>query len=271
MPSWSDGEGGGAVHRDLSALLGPGASPADGLCFASAGNTARRHWSGPFRDGGDGWHRWQANSKVNVLTPWSEEPVQVDLYARPGANYAIYVHDADTGQEVAHARTAGPSSDRAGAALRFPPLPGHSYLVRVRLLSGGGGPFHLTSTFAYLDQAVPHGNVCFPADGPEVIALGAVDDQGQRQPYSARGPNSPLPKPDFVARVPFPCLARDRPLGGTSAAAPQAASLAALLWSRHPGWSASQVRTAMRRSARDLGPPGHDWETGYGLIRLPGK
>ena len=62
-----------------------------------------------------------------------------------------------------------------------------------------------------------------------------------------------------------------RPFTGTSAAAPQAAGLAALVWSRHPDWTAAQVQEALRTAARDLGPAGHDFETGYGLIHLPGK
>src|SRR5262249_54023002 len=44
MPSWSDGEGGGAFNAALAELLGRGDSMSDLLCFASAGNTAQRHW-----------------------------------------------------------------------------------------------------------------------------------------------------------------------------------------------------------------------------------
>jgi len=62
---------------------------------------------------------------------------------------------------------------------------------------------------------------------------------------------------------------RPKPFAGTSAAAPQAAGLAALVWGRHPEWNALRVRQALRESALDLGPQGHDWETGHGLIRLP--
>ncbi|HJZ57805.1 MAG TPA: S8 family serine peptidase, partial [Gemmataceae bacterium] len=45
-PSWSDGQGGGAVHHDLSELLGRGDRANDLVCFASAGNTTDRHWCG---------------------------------------------------------------------------------------------------------------------------------------------------------------------------------------------------------------------------------
>jgi len=269
MPSWSDGDGNGAIHRELASLLGPGTSPEDVLCFASAGNTSDRHWGGDFKDGGDGFHQWRPGQKDNALRPWSEDPVIVELYAHPGSAYALYVYDDLTGKEVEHARTTGPMGDRSSAAVRFPPHAERTYRVRVRLLHGPGGAFHLTSTYASLECTIARNNVCFPADGATVVAMGAVNDQGQRQPYSACGPNSSRPKPDFVATVPVPTQVRARPFGGTSAAAPQGAALAALCMSRHPAWTPDQVRAALRASAFDLGPPGHDFETGYGQLRLP--
>jgi subtilisin family serine protease len=102
-----------------------------------------------------------------------------------------------------------------------------------------------------------------------VVAVGAVDSDGLRLAYSSCGPNSCLPKPDFVAEVPFPSLWRDRPFSGTSAAAPQAASLAALVWASHPTWTAERINEFFRTTARDLGPKGHDVETGHGLLILP--
>ena len=83
------------------------------------------------------------------------------------------------------------------------------------------------------------------------------------------GPNSSRPKPDFVAPVPFPSAWRSQPFGGTSAAAPQAAALAAVLWARHPAWPAATVREGLRASVRRLGKGQHDFETGYGRIELP--
>jgi subtilisin family serine protease len=101
------------------------------------------------------------------------------------------------------------------------------------------------------------------------VAVGAVDDRDARLSYSSCGPNSERPKPDFVAEVPFPSLWRSRPFSGTSAAAPQAAGLTALLWSRRPEWTAAKVRDALKNAAVDLGPKGHDCETGYGRVHLP--
>jgi hypothetical protein len=270
-PSWSDGEGGGAMHRALSDLLGPGSGPHDLLCFASAGNTTDRHWAGHFRDNGDGWHRWRDKRINDGLRPWGDDEVAVELYGRAGASYELWVYDSDTGRAVGHAATNPRQSDRLSAAVRFPPASGHSYAVRVRHVGGPAGDFHLTTTFASLDCTTPGANVCFPGDGKEVVALGAVDAEGHRREYSACGTNLPRPKPDLVAVVPFPSSWRPRPFGGTSAAAPQAAALAALCLSRHPDWSAARVRQVLQSAAIDLNTPGPDYETGYGRIHLPAE
>jgi subtilisin family serine protease len=268
-PSWSDGEGGGAVHQELTRILGPGNRSGGMLCFASAGNTIDRHWSGRFRDGCTGIHEWRPGHTDNPLTPWPGERVAVELYARPGTDYELAVHDAATGQAVERATTGPSRGGLCSAAIRFWPQGSRSYDVRVRRVRGPIGTFHLTTTFASLTYTTGASSVCFPADGAEVIAMGAVDDSGHRQSYSACGPNSPRPKPDLTAIVPFPTRIRERLFGGTSAASPQGAALAALWWSRHPDWTADQVREALRTAAQDLGPPGPDCETGYGLVHLP--
>jgi subtilisin family serine protease len=264
MPTWSDGEGGGAIHEELTKLLGR-----DVLCFASAGNTAQRHWSGVFHDAGDGWHEWVSGRKDNGLVPWGSEPVSVELCWPAGTDYELTVWDATTDKEVGHSRP-GHGVERMCAVVRVNPEAKHDYRVRVRRADGEKpGNFHLVVLGGGLELRTAHGSIAFPADGPEVVAVGAVGGDGRREPYSSCGPNSHQPKPDLVAVVPFPSQVRSRPFVGTSAAAPQAAALATLLWSRHPDWNAGQVREALARSAHDLLTPGHDEETGYGLIALP--
>ena len=159
--------------------------------------------------------------------------------------------------------------DRNTLAVRVEPEAGHSYRVRVRLLGGKPGPFHLSSLAAWLEYSTAGGSIPFPGDGAEWVTVGAVDADGRRAAYSSCGPNSPRPKPDLVAPVPFPSAIKGRWFSGTSAATPQAAGLAALLRSRHPDWPAERVRETLLHACRDLGPPGHDAETGFGLIRLP--
>jgi subtilisin family serine protease len=268
MPSWSDGEGGGAVHATLARLLGNGQNAGDVLFFASAGNTAQRHWGGVFHDGGHGFHAWQEGQEDDPLTPWGEANVSVELCWQTRADYDLSVYDETAKSDVAKS-AAKAGVDRYSAVARFQPELHHAYAVRLRLAHGPAGHFHLIALGGYLRYANASGSIAFPADGPAVVAVGAVSLEGQRLIYSSCGPNSTQPKPDLVAPVPFPSLWRPQPFSGTSASAPQAAALAALWWSRYPDWTAAQVRTALRSSARDLGPPGHDFETGYGMIALP--
>lgn len=268
MPSWSDGEGGGAVNAELARILGTGGSASDVLCFASAGNTALRHWHGTFHDGGDRVHEWRPGQKDNLITPWGKERVAFEVCWRDGADYDLTIIDDTNGATVAQS-LARVDKSRSCAVARFTPTASHTYRVRLRLASGPGGSFHAVALGGGLKFATSRGSIPCPADGPAVIAVGAVDRNGCRACYSSCGPNSKQPKPDFVAPVPFPGAWRSKPFTGTSAAAPQAAAVAALLWSRHLEQRADQVCRALRASARDLCEPGHDCETGYGEISLP--
>ena len=254
MPSWSDGEGGGPVHAALTQALAR-AQPADSLCFASAGNTAKRHWSGPFHDHGDGLHEWSVGQTDNVLTPWGGgERASVEVCWNGSANFDLFIYDKDKDREVASS-VARSGEQRRCAVARFQPETGHKYYLRVKSQAKSTTSFHCVALHSGLAYASARGSICFPADGPNVIAVGAVDENDRRMSYSSCGPNSICPKPDLVAPVPFPSTWRDRPFGGTSAASPQAAGIAAILWSRNPTWTAersphrsSQFRTGSRHT-----------------------
>lgn len=267
MPSWSDGEGGGEVHRGLAPLL------KDALFFASAGNTAQRHWCGLYRPDDAGWHRWRGEVIENTLIPWGQERVAVELYGPTLCSFELAIHDRDSGALVGRSALYVDATKTCGrAVVRFEPNPNATYAVKLRCVDSPLPKleaFHLVVLGGALEHTTSRGSIPFPGDGADVLAVGAVDRENRRVPYSSCGPNSRLPKPDLVAPVPFPSVCRDRPFAGTSAAAPQAAGLAALLWSGRPTASASQMTEALREGAFDLGPPGHDYETGYGLIRLP--
>jgi thermitase len=55
-------------------------------------------------------------------------------------------------------------------------------------------------------------------------------------------------------------------LQGTSMATPLVAGVAALVWSRHPEWTAKQVRQHLEKTAVDVGPAGKDNESGFGVV-----
>jgi subtilisin family serine protease len=271
MPTWSDGEGRGAVHAALREALGGGARSGDGLFFSSAGNTAQRHWSGRARPDDAGWHQWRAGHTDNVLRPTCEDRVSVELTSCSPAAFDLVVRDTTLQRDVGAVRSQSVRGCNS-AAVRFAPQRRHEYAVRVRLVKPDRARpprFHLTVLGGKLQHAVRSGSIPFPGDGPEVVAVGAVSGRGRLFSYSSCGPNGAAAKPDLTAAVPFPSVWRPhQAFGGTSAAAPQAAALAAVLWSRSPAWTAGQVRQELAHAADKAGP-GHSTAFGHGLLRLP--
>ena len=142
------------------------------------------------------------------------------------------------------------------------PVAGERYSLRVEHVSGPPGPFRLTVLGADLAYAASGGSVAFPAENVRAVAVGAVDETDRRVSYSG------FPTA-VVARVPVPVAVRREPFGGTSAAAPQVAGLAAVVRGRYPDWSADRVEEFLRKAAKDVGGPGPDAETGHGVARLP--
>lgn len=272
MPTWSDGEGNGPAHKALAKLLGDGGRRDSALFFASAGNTALRHYAGPFAPGKDGWHQWAVGRKDNGVRPLSGDRVSVELCGTGAACYELVVRDAVADRELDRVRTTA-ADGTFSAAVRFAPRDNGRYLVRLRQISPdpnkGAGRFHLTVLGGKLDHANRAGSIPFPGDGREVVAVSATDAKGRRQSYSSCGPNGGGPKPDLCAVVPIASVLRPtQPFGGTSAAAPQAAALAALLLAADPKLTADEAREALAKAATAVAK-GHCQETGHGLLTLP--
>jgi subtilisin family serine protease len=266
MPCWSDGEGGGVIHQELCKVIGDGSKPGDLLAVACAGNVAQRHWHGPFCGTPGSLHQWPNGSTENHIVAYGEELVSVELSRPDAAGYALQVL-TESGKEVARA-VASTSDAGRSMAIRFVAQRDARYAVRVQHASGFPGQFHLTVLGGTLEHRTVRGSIPFPGDGPEWVTVGAWEND-RRAPYSSCGANAKVRKPDLVAPVPFPGLSRAKPFEGTSAASPQAAALAAIYWSAYPHATAAQVRTALCSAAEDLLAPGHDNETGFGLLRLP--
>jgi subtilisin family serine protease len=262
MPGWSDGRGGGQWHPRLAEALGVGTAN-ECLLFACAGNIAQRHWAGPAKANAQGYQLWSTGQMDNPLSPWDDRPVTIEVVTADPRTVTAQVWDTTRQRVVGNFSRA-----RDHVAVRFHPDTDHHYVLRLKHERPSAGPIRVVALGAGLEQHTAEGSIAFPADGAAVIAVGAVDAQGHRAAYSAGGQVGPLPKPDFVASVPFPSRWREQPFGGTSAAAPQAAALAAVLWSKHPTWTAGQIRAALQKSSTDLNTPGHDWQTGYGLLHL---
>jgi subtilisin family serine protease len=111
-----------------------------------------------------------------------------------------------------------------------------------------------------------------PADGNEVIAVGAVDSLDVISGYSSHGPTfDGRTKPDVCAMGTGTLFALASDNNGysrgtgTSLSCPLTAGVGALLLEAHPGWTPSEIREALRETATQPGSPDNDY--GWGVIR----
>ncbi|AHF08087.1 S8 family serine peptidase [Desulfitobacterium metallireducens] len=109
--------------------------------------------------------------------------------------------------------------------------------------------------------------ITFPAADPQVLAVTATDKADQLASFSLTGPNASLAAPgtDILSDY-WQDGSGYATSDGTSMASPFVAGVAALVWSQHPDFSASQVRQDLEDSALDLGPVGRDSSFGYGRV-----
>jgi len=115
------------------------------------------------------------------------------------------------------------------------------------------------------------GDVLFPAQFAECIAVSATDHRDQLAAFSATGPAVDLAAPGAEVFSSFGSRGEGDTyavLSGTSMAAPHVAGSAALLWSINPLLSAVRVRQILESTAIDLGPVGRDVMYGNGRLDL---
>jgi hypothetical protein len=110
-----------------------------------------------------------------------------------------------------------------------------------------------------------------PADGPNVIAVGAVDAVGNLVGFSSRGPTADgRTKPDVVARGLGVALISPATTNGytsnngTSFSCPLIGGVVAQILSAHPGLTPAQVMEALRQTASRAEQPDNDF--GYGIV-----
>lgn len=121
--------------------------------------------------------------------------------------------------------------------------------------------------------------IAYPASETGVISVGAVDRNGKIWDYSQRGEGLCLVAPSGNGNSSSDIVTTDRMgslgytsgnytehFGGTSAACPQVAGVAALMLSLNPNLTAAEVKQILQSTATDLGTSGYDTTYGYGLL-----
>jgi len=119
--------------------------------------------------------------------------------------------------------------------------------------------------------------ITFPASMPSVIAVGAADANGNRVDIPGWWSSCYGSEIDFVAPGLYEKTTKlgggvttDPTFSGTSAAAPHVAGICALLLSQDPTLTPSEIKTILQLTAEDVGDPGQDDETGFGLVNAYG-
>ena len=233
--AWNDADGASANDYDVEAVDG-------GANVVAAGVNVQ--------DGND--------LAFELLTVPPAGAVAVKVRARPGAQPRVFhlaVVDgfmtewATAGGAYGHSASADTISVGAtAAAAAVPP--------------GVAGPFPGVFTAANQPEV-------FSADGPRRMYYDAAGNQLTPGDLSASG-GAALQKPDLLAAdgVSTSTPSYD-PFYGTSAAAPHAAAIAALVRSARPGATAAQVRAALLAGVLDVAPVGWDRDAGLGILMAP--
>jgi len=167
----------------------------------------------------------------------------------------------------------------------------HLVLFRGRLMvatdgethghSAASGAYTVAATPAATSAGAPTPNGPFPgpfvssnqieffsSDGPRKIFFNADSTAITAGNFSATG-GSVLNKPDITAADGVSVTGVGgfgSPFFGTSAAAPAAASVAALVLSAKPAITAAQMKTALFSTAIDIMAPGFDRDSGNGIV-----
>ncbi len=114
--------------------------------------------------------------------------------------------------------------------------------------------------------------ISYPAAYDGVLAVSATNESDLIASWSNYGDFVDLAAPGNNILAAYPPVFAFNPsdpyvyVYGTSAAAPHVSGLAALLWSKYPYLTATQVEDALIRWADDLGASGFDVEYGWGRV-----
>jgi subtilisin family serine protease len=108
--------------------------------------------------------------------------------------------------------------------------------------------------------------ISYPAASPHVLTVAATDRNDAVAAFSTQSQWVDLAAPGVDIPV-ASALSNDFGVeSGTSFSSPLVAGAAAWIWTLRPTLQASQVAEILRRTARDVGAPGHDVASGFGVL-----
>jgi hypothetical protein len=112
----------------------------------------------------------------------------------------------------------------------------------------------------------------FPAAMPHVLTVGSTGRDDSGSGFSTRSQSVDVAAPGEEIPVAVPPAfdpSGYRLESGTSFSAPIVAGAVAWVWTVRPELDKTQVMELIRRTARDVGVPGRDESTGFGVLDIP--
>ncbi|MDX6568568.1 MAG: hypothetical protein QOH15_1146 [Gaiellales bacterium] len=112
----------------------------------------------------------------------------------------------------------------------------------------------------------------YPASWPHVFTVAATDENDAVTSFSSISPANDIAAPgiNMIVDVPITRSPNGYQSGdGTSFSAPIVSAAAAWVWTLRPTLTVSQLAGVLRAGARDIGPPGFDNSSGWGILNIP--
>jgi len=282
--AWTEGplDGTGALDRAVAAEWAGGVP-----VVVAAGNSADKHWRGPFRDAdGDGFHEFEGARELASIHGGVPLPAGVllgatlqwdDWEGSPDAYRLLVFERQPDGTQVL---VAEPPRDPGSVdpSINFgAPLPRDTGPLSFAIHRGteaGDDVVELWAIKAPLQGAVAERSLLSPGTSRAVVAVGAYNHaDGRLEYYSSQGPTTDgrrgidVVSPTRVTNSVYGDVSRGEPgFWGTSAASPHVAGVAALLLQADPTLTPDELERTLHGTARDTGPAGPDPATGYGYL-----
>jgi len=276
---WNTNFYGGGCYNSNAVCTANDAHSNGILWVNSMGNYAESHYGATFTDSdGDGFHDVAAGDDETINIEASAGDIidislTWDAWPTTDQDYDLGLYDSDLNL-VASSETIQTGTQPPTEAIYYSVTSTDTY--HVAILKYNATSNHRLAVFSFnhgIDPAVASNSIVSPADAITVMAVGAIDYEnwitGPQESFSSQGPTSDgrtkpeISGPDNVTSYIYGSFP------GTSAASPYVAGAAALILSRNPTYSVSQLWDALKTSTVDMGSSGQDNIYGYGRLNLP--
>ncbi len=243
--------------------------------------------------GAQNYNRMLADES-RVVLQWSDE------YPKSGNDYDLHILNA-AGTAIVSSSTDTQAGAEEPLELVSGVQPGERIVIwkdnaaapRYLRISCTGGPIEISTAGQTIGHAATANCICVASSSAPDVFPGSFTISSPSEDSSSDGPHRMFYQPDGTPFTPgnflaatggglviqspaitaadggvttFPLDGGLNPFYGNSAAAPHAAAIAALVWSRKPTLTGLEIRAILESSCLDIEDPGFDINSGNGIL-----